>query len=139
MPRIWRYAEMRRTVFSSAVLALAFVLASCAGTQYLRNWAVNGENLKDALRVSDGNFRLERLGTEGTSVFEGRLDDGGDRWMFEIESWKPANAAVKRFDPPIKYLYRVKKHRYGVSFLELIEVKGVSTFQFIQKGEFELR
>jgi hypothetical protein len=130
---------MRRTCFASAVLTLAFVLASCAGTQYLRNWAVNGEKLKDTLRVSEGNFRLERLGSEGTSIFEGKLDDGGDRWMFEIEAWKPANASVNRFDPPIKYLYRVKKHHEGVSFLELIEVRGVSTFQFIQKGEFVLR
>ncbi len=132
---------MQKAISVSVVLTLAFVLASCAGTQtqYTRNWAVNDEKLKDTLRVSERSFRLERLGPEGTSVFEGKLDDGGDRWRFEIEAWKPANAAVKRFDPPVKYLYRVKRHRDGVTFLELIEVKGVSTFQFIQKGEFELR
>ncbi len=131
---------MRKAFFISAALAVVLVLASCAGTQrYIRDWAVNEENLKDTLRVSEGDFRLERLGREGTSVFEGRLEDGGELWRFEIQAWKPANAARKRLDPPIRYLYRVKKHGNRVSFLKLIEVKGTSTFQFIQEGDFELR
>jgi hypothetical protein len=120
-------------------MGLALALVSCAGTQYSRGWAVNGEKLTDILRVTDDSFRLERRSREGTSVFEGTLRDGGDRWLFEIASWKPVNAALRRFDPPIRYMYRVKKTNAGVSFLELVEVEGASHFAFIQEGDFELR
>jgi hypothetical protein len=118
---------------------LACILLSCAGTVYSRNWVVNSVNLTDTLTISGDTFKLERLGQAGTSIFEGKYEEKGDQWAFGVTSWKPANAAAQKFDPPVRYIYRVKKFQNGVSFLVLVELQGTSPFQFIQKGDFELR
>lgn len=130
---------MRKHALGLGAVVCVLVLASCAGMVYSRAWAVNAQSLTDTLSISGDSFRLERTAREGTSVFEGKFDDRGDQWIFEVASWKPANAGIKRFDPPVRYIYKVHKFSSGVSFLSLVDVVGTSTFQFIQSGDFELR
>jgi hypothetical protein len=129
---------MRKYALALAACALALALASCA-TVYSRAWKVNTQDLTDSLTVSGDSFKLSRTGQGGTSVFEGKLEDHGEQWIFLIASWKPANATAKHFDPPVRYIYKVKKFENGVSFLTLVDVVGTSTFQFIQKGDYSLR
>ena len=123
-------------VICAAVAALA--VTSCA-TVYSREWKVNAQSLTDALSIQDDNFRLERTSKDGTSTFEGKFEEHGDRWIFDIVSWKPANASLKRFSKPIRYIYTVHKFSRGVSFLTLVDVVGTSNFQFIQTGDFTIR
>jgi hypothetical protein len=130
---------MRKAASIAVVFALILGLGSCAGTVYTRRWSVNNADLTDTLTISGDTFVLERLGSGGTSSFEGTFQDNGNQWVFDIQVWRPANAAAKRFDPPIRYLYKVKKFQDGVSFLELSDVIGTSNFQFIQAGDYRLR
>ncbi len=130
---------MRKSFGALCLCVPLLVLCSCAGIVYARNWVVNNANLTDTLTISGDAFKLERLGQSGTSVFEGTYEERDDQWVFSVTSWKPANASIQRFDPPVRYIYRIKKFRNGVSFLTLVAVQGTSPFQFIQKGDFELR
>ena len=129
---------MKRSATLICTLLMAIVLSSC-GTVYSRVWAVNAQNLTDTLLISGDAFRLERTSADGTSVFEGKLLERGDRWIFDITSWKPANASVRRFNPAVRYVYQIHKFSRGISFLDLVDVVGTSTFQFIQTGDFQLR
>jgi hypothetical protein len=129
---------MRKTLALPGAALLLLVLTSCAGTVYTRSWTYESTTLTDTLRISGGEFRLERESTEGTAVFTGKLTERDDRWTFVIDSWKPINAAVRRLDPPITYIYRVKKFHGAVSFLSM-DIAGSSTLVFIRPGDFEAR
>jgi len=130
---------MRKLARSVYAVAIAALCVSCAGTVYSRAWVVNSQNLTDRLVVSGDSFRLERSGQSGTSVFEGALQDKGEQWIFDVATWKPSNAAAQHFDPPVRYIYQVKRFQNGVSFLALTDVIGTSSFQFIQRGDFQLQ
>ncbi len=122
----------------AAAVAAAVVLASCAGPVYTRAWTWQSMDLQDTLSFSRGEFRLQRESSDGTAVFSGKLTEKGDTWTFVIETWKPTNAAPRRLDPPITYVYRVKRFQNAISFLSM-EVKGSSTVVFIQPGDFTAR
>ncbi len=127
----------KKLLLPAAALTL-LVLASCAGSVYTRSWTYESTTLTDILRISGGDFRLERESPEGTAVFTGKLAEKGDAWTFVIDSWKPTNAAIRRLDPPITYIYRVKKFQGAVSFLSM-DISGSSTLVFIRPGDFEAR
>ena len=127
----------RKTALLGVVVAI-LALASCAGTVYTRTWTWQSTNLTDTLSFSGGEFRLERESSEGTAVFSGKLTEKGDAWTFVIEAWKPTNAALRRLDPPITYVYRVKRFQDAISFLS-VDVRGSSTIVFIQPGDFSAR
>jgi hypothetical protein len=130
---------MKKFITVCALTAVAFGLISCAGTVYARRWTVNNADLTDTLSISGDVFTLQRTGSGGTTVWEGGFKDNGDQWIFDIRVWRPPNASERRMDPPVRYLYRVKKFQNGVSFQELIDVVGLSNFQFIQTGDFQIR
>jgi len=127
---------MRRPLSLFAATAAAMLLASCAGIAYTRSWTWNATPLTDTLSVTDESFRLERSSSAGVAVFEGDLKQGDDRWTFDVVRWKPYNAAAQTFDPPVRYVYRVRKSRGILSFTELEDVRGWSPMQFIQPGDF---
>ncbi len=129
---------MKRNVLLTAVAATVLLLASCAGTVYTRAWSWQSTDLTDTLSFSRGAFRLQRESSDGTAVFSGVLTEKGDTWTFVIESWKPTNAALRRLDPPITYVYKVKRFRDAISFLSM-DVRGSSTIVFIQPGDFTAR
>ena len=106
---------MRKTA-SGVIIALVLVLASCAGSVYVRNWVYENTELKDTLVLSGESFRLERASPDGTSVFSGSWAEQNGEWVFKVESWKPYNAAERRFDPPITYFYKGKKFENGIAF-----------------------
>jgi len=130
---------MRKATIVAAALIVILGLGSCAGPVFSRNWSVNNDALTDTLTLSGDNFVLERVSAAGTSSWEGAFKDNGDQWIFDITVWRPANASAKTFDPPIRYLYQVKRFQNGVSFLKLSDVVGHSNFQFIQAGDYSLR
>ncbi len=129
---------MRRAAILFAAAAAALSISSCASITYARTWAVNNADLSDTLTVSGDTFVLERSGN-GISSWDGAFKENGDRWIFDIKAWRPANASAKTYDPPIRYVYSVKKFKNGVTFLKLEEVVGHSNFQFIQEGDYQLR
>lgn len=129
---------MAKKLALPAAALILLVLASCAGSVYTRSWTYESTTLTDTLRISGGDFRLERESPEGTAVFTGKLTEKGDRWTFVIDSWKPINAAIRRLDPPITYIYGVKKFQGAVSFLSM-DISGSSTLVFIRPGDFEAR
>jgi hypothetical protein len=118
--------------------AAALLLASCAGITYTKAWTYNSEPLTDRLSVTDETFRLERSSKAGLAVFVGALRQGDERWTFDVVRWEPYNAAAQTFDPPVRYVYRVRKSRGVLSFLALEDVRGWSPMQFIQPGDFRL-
>jgi hypothetical protein len=128
-----------RKIAAAGIITLILTLGSCAGITYSRNWAVNNADLTDTLTISDEKFVLERIGSGGVSAWEGVFKENGDTWVFEIKVWRPSNASAKSFDPPIRYIYQMKKFQNGVSFLQLVEVVGHSNFQFIQAGDYQLK
>ena len=127
---------MRRLLPVLAAAAAAMLLASCAGIAYTRSWTWNSTPLPDTLTVTDETFRLERSSSAGVAVFEGELKQGDERWTFDVVRWKPYNAAAQTFDPPVRYVYRVRKSRGVLSFTALEDVRGWSPMQFIQPGDF---
>jgi hypothetical protein len=133
-----RIVAMTRKLALLAAAVVALALVSCAGVVYTRGWTYQSASLTDTLRLSRGEFRLERESSEGPAVFSGTLAEKGDTWTFVIDSWKPTNAAVRRLDPPITYIYRVKKFQDAISFLSM-DVRGSSTLVFIQPGDFQAR
>jgi hypothetical protein len=114
------------------------LIASCAGITYTRTWTYNNDPLTDRLTVTDETFHLERSSSAGTAMFEGDLKQGEDHWTFDVVRWEPYNAAAQTFDPPVRYVYRVRKSRGVLSFLALEDVRGWSPMQFIQPGDFKL-
>jgi hypothetical protein len=118
--------------------AASVLLASCAGITYTKAWTYNNEPLTDRLSVTDETFRLERSSKAGLAVFAGDLRKGDERWTFDVVRWEPYNAAAQTFDPPVRYVYRVRKSRGVLSFLSLEDVRGWSPMQFIQPGDFRL-
>jgi hypothetical protein len=133
-----RNAKMAKKLVLPAAALILLVLASCAGSVYTRSWTYESTTLTDTLRISGGDFRLERESPDGTAVFTGKLTEKGDKWIFVIDSWKPTNAAIRRLDPPITYIYGVKKFQGAVSFLSM-DISGSSTLVFIRPGDFEAR
>lgn len=129
---------MRKTTALLCILLAGLVISSC-GTVYSRAWAVNAQSLTDTLSISGDTFRLERTSSDGTSVWEGKFTERGERWIFDITSWKPANAPLKRLNPAVRYIYQIHKFSRGISFLDLVDVIGTSSFQFIQTGDFQVR
>jgi hypothetical protein len=127
---------MRRPLALLAAAAAVVLLVSCAGITYTRAWTYNNAALTDTLIVTDDSFRLERASASGTTVFAGDLKQGDERWTFDIVRWEPYNATAQTFDPPVRYVYRVRKSRGTLSFLALEDVKGWSPMQFIQPGDF---
>jgi len=128
--------SMKRPFTLLAAAAAALVLASCAGITYTRSWTYNNAPLTDTLTVTDETFRLERSSASGVAVFEGGLRQGDERWTFDVARWEPYNAAAQTFDPPVRYVYRVRKSRGTLTFVALEDVKGWSPMQFIQPGDF---
>ncbi|MCX7038333.1 MAG: hypothetical protein NT005_04275 [Spirochaetes bacterium] len=129
---------MAKKLALPAAALIFLVLTSCAGSVYTRSWTYESATLTDTLRISGGDFRLERESADGTAVFTGKLTEKGEQWTFVIDSWKPINATIRRLDPPITYIYRVKKFQGAVSFLSM-EISGSSTLVFIRPGDFEAR
>jgi hypothetical protein len=129
---------MKRNIILASIGAALLLLASCAGTVYTRAWTWQSTDLTDSLSFSRGEFRLQRESSDGTAVFAGKLTEKGDTWTFLVETWKPTNAAQRRLDPPITYVYRVKRFQGAISFLSM-EVRGSSTIVFIQPGDFTAR
>jgi hypothetical protein len=129
---------MRKHVIALAFAFIVLILGSCA-TVYTRAYSVNAVSLNDSLTISGDSFTLQRISQDGTAEFKGKFEDRGDQWIFNIESWKPANANIKRFSPAVRYIYQVKKFGDAVSFLKLVDVVGTSMFQFIQPGDYQLR
>jgi hypothetical protein len=129
---------MAKRLALPAAALIFLVLTSCAGSVYTRSWTYESATLTDTLRISGGDFRLERESADGTAVFTGKLTEKGEQWTFVIDSWKPINATIRRLDPPITYIYRVKKFQGAVSFLSM-EISGSSTLVFIRPGDFEAR
>ena len=129
---------MRRSMRLFAVAAAAQLLASCAGITYTKAWTYNNDPLTDRLTVTDETFRLERSSSAGVAVFVGDLKQGDERWTFDVTRWEPYNAAAQTFNPPVRYVYRVRKSRGVLSFLALEDVRGWSPMQFIQPGDFRL-
>ena len=127
---------MRRVMPLLAAAAAAMLLASCAGIAYTRSWTWNSTPLNDTLTVTEESFRLERASSAGVAVFEGALKQGDERWTFDVVRWKPYNGAAQAFDPPVRYVYRVRKSRGVLSFTALEDVRGWSPMQFIQPGDF---
>jgi hypothetical protein len=127
---------MRRTFAQLAALTATILLASCAGITYSRAWTYNNAPLTDTLTVTEDTFRLERSSTSGVAVFEGELKQGDERWTFDVTRWKPYNAAAQTFDPPVRYIFRIRKSRATLSFVALEDVRGWSPMQFIQPGDF---
>ena len=128
---------MKKIARFALLTVCAAAIASCAGTVYARRWTVNNADLTDTLTISGDGFTLERTAASGATVWEGSFKDNGDQWIFDIKAWRPPNAPAQRYDPPVRYLYRVKKFQDGVSFVELVDVIGLSNFQFIQAGDFQ--
>jgi hypothetical protein len=126
---------MRRSL--PLIAAAAMLLASCAGMIYTRIWTYNNDPLTDQLTVTDETFRLERSSSAGVAVFEGDLKQGDGRWTFDVVRWKPYNAAAQTFDPPVRYVYRVRESRGMLSFTALEDVRGWSPMQFIPPGDFK--
>jgi hypothetical protein len=128
---------MRKLILPAVLTGIVLLFSSCAGTVYTRAWAVNNADLTDSLTINGDSFTLLRTSGGGTTEFRGTFEDHGAQWVFNIESWKPANAAIKRFNPPVRYIYQVNKFADGVSFMKLVNVIGTSSFQFIQEGDFQ--
>lgn len=128
--------SMKRPLALLAAATAALALASCAGITYTRAWTYNNAPLTDTLTVTDETFRLERSSAAGVSVFEGDLKQGDERWTFDVARWQPYNATAQTFDPPVRYVYRIRKSRGTLTFLALEDVKGWSPMQFIQPGDF---
>jgi hypothetical protein len=128
----------KRSWLWAAAAVVLLALASCAGPVYTRAWSWQSIDLTDTLSFSRGEFRLQRESSDGTAVFSGKLTEKGDAWTFVIETWKPTNAAARRLDPPITYVYRVKRFQDAISFLSM-DVRGSSTIVFIQPGDFTAR
>jgi hypothetical protein len=130
---------MKRGVRALVACACAALLCSCVSAVYTRDWTVNSTRLSDTLSISGDRFRLERAGSAGFSTFEGSLIAIGEDWTFEVESWRRPDGEVSRFDPPVRYVYRVKVFLNGLSFLSLLRVDGEKSFTFIPRGDFEVR
>jgi len=108
--------SVKVTTRCAAVAAALLVLASCAGTTYVRTWTYENSDMTDVLSISGENFRLERTSPAGATVFSGKVSERGAELAFEIESWRPANAPERRFDPPLVYLYKARKFSNGIAF-----------------------
>jgi len=124
------------SLLAAVAAAAAMLLASCAGIIYTRSWTYNSTPLTDRLTVTEETFRLERSSSAGVAVFEGDLKQGDERWTFDLMRWKPYNAAAQTFNPPVRYVYRVRESRGVLSFTALEDVRGWSPMQFIQPGDF---
>jgi hypothetical protein len=126
---------MRKIGFVSLALAAALMLASCA-TVYQRSWTYESSSILDSLTVSGDSFTMVR-NSDGAQTFSGKFSDQGDKWVFEVTQYRGVNGVVKSFQPPVRYLYSVKKFEGGVSFLAIDKVEGGSLgVNFIQKGDF---
>jgi hypothetical protein len=128
---------LRKWMFAAAAAAV-LLMAGCAGSEYTRAWTWDSTSLTDTLRLSRGQFRLERASAEGLAVFTGTVSEKDDQWTFVVEAWKPTNAALQRLDPPARYVYRVKRFQGALSFMSM-EVVGTSTIVFIRPGDFTAR
>jgi hypothetical protein len=129
---------MRKIGFVSVACALALLLSSCA-TVYQRSWSYESANILDSLTLSGDSFQMVRS-SSGEQTFSGRFIDQGEKWVFEVAQYRGVNGAVKSFQPPVRYIYSVKKFPNGVSFLAIDKVEGGSIgVNFIQKGDFTMK
>jgi hypothetical protein len=97
-------------------LSLFLLLLSCAGRSYVREWVFEGVALTDTLMLFEDAFILERSSPLGVSRFSGTFVVRDEEWRFEIDTWKGAQGVVRRFDPPVVYVYRGKVFRNGIAF-----------------------
>ncbi len=124
-----------RTVLAAAAVLL---LARCASVTYSRTWTSGSGGQIDRLTVTDQAFRLERISDAGVSIFEGIVHQDEEQWVFDVVRWKPAHAAARKYDPPVRYVYRVRRFHGAVSFLALVRVEGWPPMTFIQPGDFAI-
>ncbi len=123
---------------------LFLFLVSCATTVYQRTLIFKGTEatlkIKETLSIKDDKFIFVKQSARGKAIFEGNFKKNGTRWEFAIRHFKPVNAVDRYFDPPIVYIYRVKKiPGGGVEFVSF-DVRGArSPLQFIMRGRFFLR
>jgi hypothetical protein len=127
---------MKRPIALLVAAAAAALLASCAGITYTRTWTYNNAPLTDTLTVTEDTFRLERSSASGVTVFEGGLKQASERWTFDVARWEPYNASAQTFDPPVRYIYRIRTSGGTLTFLALEDVRGWSPMQFSQPGDF---
>jgi hypothetical protein len=118
--------------------AAAVLIASCASVTYTRTWTSGNEATFDRLTVINDAFRLERFSAAGASIFEGHVSQDEQRWVFDVVRWKPNDAAIRTFDPVMRYVYRVRRFHSAVSFLALERVEGWPPMTFIQPGDFTI-
>jgi hypothetical protein len=130
--------EPGRSARLTALAAVLLLLASCASTRYIRTWVVDGADFTDTLTIAGRYFRLERISTDGTSTFAGSFNVEGDQWRFEIGEWTPAAGPVRRFDPPVVYLYRGRSFLHGLAFFSYRALTEAPMDQFIRApGDFD--
>jgi hypothetical protein len=126
---------MRKT-FSIAIACMAVLLLASCATVYQRSWTYESSTVQDSLTLSGDSFQLVRT-SAGEQTFSGKFSDQGEKWVFDVTMYRATNGAVKSFEPPVRYVYSVKKFPQGVSFLAIDKVEGGSVgANFIQKGDF---
>jgi hypothetical protein len=130
-------ALVKRLPLALAAAAVV-LLASCMSVTYTRTWTSSGDTYLDRLTVVNEAFRLERLSAGGLSIFEGLVRQNEERWVFDVVRWKPHHAAARKFDPAVRYVYRVRRFHRAVSFLALERVEGWPPMSFIQPGDFTI-
>ncbi len=119
---------------------LAFFIFSCASTVYERTLifkrAEGNLNVKEVLTIKDNKFVFTKSSVNGRAVFEGSFGREGNKWIFKVEHFKPANAADRYFNPPIEYVYTVQVAKGNVIFGSPSVKGGRSPLQFIMQGKF---
>ena len=131
---------MKKVLYSIISLLLLFVISSCATHVYSRviiyKKADGDLRIRETLTIGDDNFRFVKQTVRGKAIFKGHFKEENNTWTFEISSFKPLNAPERFFNPPIIYVYSVKKNA-GKVLLSSPRVKGVrSPLQFIMRGSF---
>ncbi len=134
---------MKKFVYTVLGILLVLIIVSCAAKVYSRVLVFKSENtklrIKETLTLNNDKFRFVKETVKGKAVFEGTFREKKNQWIFEIKHFKPVNAAARFFNPPIIYVYAVRKYAGGVIF-NSPKVKGPrSPLQFIMRGSFSAK
>ncbi|MCD6122332.1 MAG: hypothetical protein J7K04_10895 [Spirochaetales bacterium] len=131
---------MKRIIYSIFGIIIIIMINSCATHVYSREIVykkASGDlKIKETLVINEDNFKFVKQTVKGEAVFTGHFKDQKNRWVFEISSFKPVNAQERYFNPPIIYIYSVKKNPRGVYLSSPIVKGGRSPLQFIMRGAF---
>ncbi len=136
-----RRSASKQIIYLVIFLVLSFFLVSCATARYQRTLIFKGTNatlrIRETLSVKSDKFVFVKQSINGKALFEGTIKRDGNRWEFHIKHFKPTNATDRYFDPPIVYVYRVKRIPGGGIEFSSPDVKGPrSPLQFIMRGRF---